>query len=307
MPPPLNSEMLDSAVLARLSRLEIPARIPMQGNVMGLHRSATRGSSVEFAEYRKYVPGDDIKHVDWRVFARTDRFYMKEFEADTNLRCCLILDASASMAFAGDHGSKWDHARRLAATLAYLLVHQGDAVGLQTFADKMLKNVPPRNSPAHLRHIFDTLSDMKPQGGSEIVQTLHEAAERVPQRALVIVISDLFTDVEALLDGFQHMRFRKHDLAVFHMLDQREIDFQFDRPIRFVDMESNYTMITDPSLIEEDYRHAVDTYLEAVARGCREFNVDYQRVQTNMDYEKVLASFLLQRMGKSAAGGRRRS
>lgn len=307
MPLNVNMDLLDSAVLARLSRLTVPARIPMQGNITGIHRSATRGSSVEFAEYRKYVPGDDIKHVDWRVFARSDRFYMKEFEADTNLRCCIVLDTSASMGFVGDFGSKLDYARRLAATLAYLLSHQGDAVGLISFAEKLIQNIPARHSPAHLRHVFDTLKTLEPQGGSAIVQTLHEAAERIPQRALVIVMSDLFTDVDELFNGFQHMRFRKHDLAVFHLLDKREIDFQFDRPIRFVDMESNYTMITDPSMIETEYRHAVQEYLNAVTRGCREFGVDYQRVMTDSNYEKVLASFLLQRMGKSASGGRTRS
>ncbi|MDE0837914.1 MAG: DUF58 domain-containing protein [Kiritimatiellae bacterium] len=303
----MNMDLVDSAVLARLSRLAVQARVPMSGSINGIHRSATRGSSVEFAEYRKYVPGDDIKNLDWRVYARTDRFYIKEFEADTNLRCCIILDTSASMGFAGDHGSKFDYARRLAATLAYLLAHQGDAVGLLSFAEKTLTDIPPRNSASHLRHIFDTLKTIEPKGGSEIVQTLHEAAERVSQRALVVVISDLFTDPTELLDGFQHMRFRKHDLAVFHLLDPQELAFSFDRPIRFVDMESSFSMITDPSIIETDYRHAIQQYLDTVTRGCREFNVDYQRVLIDTDYEKTLASFLLQRAGKSAAGGRARS
>jgi uncharacterized protein (DUF58 family) len=230
-----NRDFLDSAVLARLSRLQLEARTPMIGSVTGIHKSATRGSSVEFAEYRKYVPGDDIKHIDWRVYARSDRFYMKEFEADTNLRCILVMDTSASMGFEGQHGSKLDYARKAIATLAYLLVHQGDAVGLHCFADKSGQDIPPRHTPSHLRNIFDALGQVEAHGKTEIVQTIHDLAEKVHQRALFIIFSDFFTEVADLLDCFQHMRFRKHDLVVFHLLDRQEIDFDFDRPIRFND------------------------------------------------------------------------
>ncbi len=305
MAEPENREFLDSAVLSRLTRLTVPARAPMLGSVTGIHRSATRGSSVEFAEYRKYVPGDDVRHVDWRVFARTDRFYMKEFEADTNLRCMIMIDTSASMGFTGANGSKFDYARRLAATLAYLMVHQGDAVGLTAFSDRTLHEISPRHSPSHLRNIFDTLSGLTPAGRSHIVETLHATAERVQSRALVILISDLFTDVEPLLDGLQHMRFRKHDTVVFHLLDRRETNFTFDRPIRFMDMESPFSLITDPTLVESDYRDAMSRYLKTIQHGCRQFDVDYQEIFTDTDYEKVLAAFLLQRLGKAKGTGRR--
>ncbi len=294
----LNRGFLDSAVLARLSRLTLSARIPMIGTVTGVHKSATRGSSVEFAEYRKYAPGDDVRHVDWRVFARSDRFFMKEFEADTNLRCYILLDASASMGFAGARGSRFDYARKLAATLAHLLIHQGDAVGLLCFADRTLHDIPPRDAPSHLRTIFDTLAAVEPKGETEIVQTIHDVAERIGQRALVIVLSDLFTEVPPLMDCFEHMRFRRHDLAVFHLLDRQELDFDFDRPIRFMDMESAFDMITDPSVIRTGYRQALDQYLEGIQHGCREFNVDYHRVFTDTDYETVLAAFLLKRTRK---------
>ncbi len=297
-------EFLDSAVLARLSALTVNARAPMLGSVTGIHRSATRGSSVEFAEYRKYVPGDDIKNLDWRVYARTDRFYMKEFEADTNLRCVLVMDTSKSMAFAGKDGvSKLAYAKKLAATLAYLLVHQGDAVGLTCFADKAVTEIPPRRSPSHLRHIFDTIATVEAHGPSEIVEMLHQIAEKVRRRALVVVMSDFFTEVEPLLNAFQHMRFQKHDLAVFHLLDKQEINFDFDRPIRFVDLESHFQMLTDPALIAPGYREEVDRYLEAIQRGSREFGVDYNRVMLDDDYEKVLAAFLLQRLKKAPGAG----
>lgn len=296
-------EFLDSAVLARLSRLALNAREAMLGSVTGIHRSATRGSSVEFAEYRKYVPGDDIRHVDWRVYARTDRFFMKEFEADTNLRCLLLLDASASMGFAAKHGTKFDYARRLAATLAYLLVHQGDAVGLVLFNERGTVEIPPRRSPAHLKAVFDALAAAEPQGRTTLLETVHAYAEKARRRALVVLLSDCFTEPAPLLDGFQHMRFQKHDLAVFHLLDRLEIDFSFGRPMRFADLEGPFQMITDPAVVAQGYREALDAYLESVARGSREFGVDYQRVVTDAGYEQVLAAFLLQRLRAGAGGG----
>ena len=300
-----NRDFLDSAVLARLSKLSVSSRIPMVGSVTGIHKSATRGASVEFAEYRKYVPGDDIKHVDWRVYARSDRFYMKEFEADTNLRCYIVLDCSASMAFEGQHGSKFDYARRLVATLAYLLMHQGDAVGLLCFANGTIHDIPPRRTPSHLKNLFDTMAALQPGGETKTVETIHNLAERIGQRALVIVLSDFFGEVEPMLDGFQHMRFRKHDLACFHLLDRQEIDFDFDRPIRFTDMESSFHLITDPSTIRDGYRKELTDYLVAMKEGCREFHVDYHLVHTDSDYEKILAAFLLQRLRKQSGPGHR--
>lgn len=298
-----NRDFMDAGAIARLSRLNLGARLPMVGGVTGIHKSATRGSSVEFAEYRKYVPGDDIRHVDWRVYARSDRFYMKEFEADTNLRCYIVIDCSASMGFAGEHGSKFDYARRMAATLAYLLIHQGDAVGMLAFSDRVVHDIPPRRSPSHLKSMLDTLAVTTPDSKTEIIDTIHNLAERIPRRAMVIILSDFLTEIAPLLDCFQHMRFRKHDLAVFHLLDRQELDFKFDRPIRFVDMESPFSMVTDPAMIAAGYRRELDRYLSDLKRGCREFCVDYQSIVTDGDYETTLAAFLLQRMRKRAGLG----
>ncbi len=305
MPAPPHREFLDSAVLARLSRLSVNARAPMLGTVTGIHRSATRGSSVEFAEYRKYVPGDDVRHVDWRVYARTDRFYMKEFEADTNLRCMLVFDTSGSMAFAGRHGSRLAYARRLAATLAYLLAHQGDAIGLLCVGAKDAREIPPRRSPAHLKVLFDELAGLKPHGQADLVTALHGLADRLRRRALVLVFSDLFAEVEPLMRAFRHLRFQRHDVAAFHLLDDEEMAFEFDRPIRFVDLESPFQLVTDPAVIASDYRRELDGWLGGLQRGCREFGVDYQRVTTDQDYEKVLAAFLLPRMRRRQGPGGR--
>ncbi len=292
----IQREFLDSAVLARLSQLELVARGPMEGSVSGRHQSPHRGSSVEFAEYRKYVPGDDPRHLDWRVLARSDRFYLKEFEADTNLRCYLVLDCSGSMAFGADAQTKFAYARRLAATLAYLAMLQGDAVGLTCCGQKIARDIPPRRNPAHLQHIFDALAATAPSGETGLVAALHTLAEKIRRRALVIVFSDLFCDPAELLHCFQHLRFRKHDLAVFHLLDRMELEFRFDRPIRFVDMETSASVVAEPGLIFPRYRAALDQYLDTMRKGCREFKVDYRLTTTDQNYEKVLADFLLARL-----------
>ncbi len=291
-------------VISRLSRLTVSVRLPMLGSVTGIHRSATRGSSVEFAEYRKYAPGDDLKFLDWRVFARTDRFYMKEFEADTNLRCHLVLDTSASMKFTSGPLTRFDYARRLAASLAHLLVNQGDATGLVCFTDKTLHELPPRRTPTHLRQMLDTLAEAGPQGETNLVSTLHDLAERIRQRTLVIVISDLFTEVPALLECFKHLRFYKHDVAVFHLLDRQEFDFDFNRPVRFVDLESGMDLITDPAVVRDAYRDALNDYLAALGHGCREFDVDYRLTYLDQSYEGVLTNFLLQRIKRTKSGRR---
>lgn len=218
------SKLLDSAVLNRLMHLTLLARSPMEGSVSGHHKSPHRGSSVEFAEYRNYVPGDDIRRLDWRVFARTDRFFMKEFEAETNLRCYFVLDCSGSMKF-GAPRSKLEYAKRMAATLAYIAVHQGDAVGLACPGAGGMLEIPPRRNPAHLKLILETLEKSEPRGTTELIGALHGLAEKVRRRALVIVISDFFCDLEPLLSCFQHLRFQKHDLALFQLLIARRWNF----------------------------------------------------------------------------------
>lgn len=297
MPEISKRDFLDSAVLGRLSQLPLQARGPMEGSISGRHQSPHRGASVEFAEYRKYVPGDDIRHFDWRVYARSDRYYMKEFEADTNLRCYLVLDCSGSMAFHSDQlDTKFAYARRLVATLAYLVMKQGDAVGLTCSAATIVRDIPPRRNVSHLKHIFDALSASTPTGETGLVKALHDLAEKIRRRALVLVFSDLFTDPAAVLSCFQHLRYRKHDVAVFHLFDPSEINFQFDRPIRFNDMERNFSIVAEPGLIYSRYREALDAYLQTLKHGCNEFKVDYRQVTTDKDYEKILAEFLLARL-----------
>ena len=291
-------EFLDPKALARLARIHVQARIPMAGSMSGQHRSPHKGSSVEFAEYRKYVPGDDIRMLDWHVYARTDRFYLKEFEADTNLRAYFVLDASASMNFAGAGESKFARARRMIATLAWLLVQQGDAVGLSCFADKAMIDIPARRNPAHLRNIFDGLNALTPQGETGLPAALHQLAERIPQRSLVLIFSDCFTPLEELLPCLQHLRFRKHDLAVFHLLDRAELDFDFSHPTRFVDMETTSALLTEPETIRDRYFTELNRFLKELKSGCREFMADYRLVASDEDYEKAISNFLFERARK---------
>ena len=202
------------------------------------------------------------------------------------------------------HGTKFDYACRMSATLAYLLSHQGDAVGLSAFNDKTFTDIPPRRTASHLRNIYDTLEGLKPQGPTQLVKTLHDLAEKIRNRGLVILFSDCFTEPEELIPAFQHLRFSKHDVAVFHLLAPEEVNFDFDRPIRFQDLESPFSMITDPSTVRRAYREALDAYLIKMQRGCREQGVDYHRVLLSTPYDKTLSSFLLERT-RQAAGGRR--
>ncbi len=295
MPDNNKSSLIDPDVMAGLSRLSLRARGLVEGSFSGMHKSPHRGSSVEFSQYRKYVPGDDISNVDWRVYARSDRFYIKEFDADTNLRCHLVVDCSGSMGFESGGVSKLDYAKKNAATLAQILVQQGDAVGLQCFSEGLQNDIPAHGGARHLGNIFSILSGLRCGGDTRIVNVLHDLAEKIRRRAMIIVFSDLFTEVEPLLDCFQHMKFRKHDLVVFHLLSRAEREFEFDRSIRFLDMEKSFSMVTEPAMVRQDYLREFNSYLARMKDGCREFHVDYRALDIETQYDKVLADFMLER------------
>jgi len=259
-------------MLARLGNIPLEVRVPMLGTVAGRHKSPNRGSSVEFAEYRKYVQGDDTRRLDWKAYARSDRYYIKEFEADTNLRAYFVIDSSGSMNFqSGDNPPKIDIAQKIAASLAY---------------------------PAHLQYIFKTLNDLKPKGETGLVEALHEIAEKVPQRALIVILSDFFCDVEELEKAMAHLQHRKHDVAVFHLMDRQEIDFEFQRPHRFVDLEDGSTVVAEPQIIEEEYRAAIQEFLGQVRTASYDINADYHLVTTDLNLEDFLRDFLVSRLPK---------
>ncbi len=292
-------DFLDSDVLARLGALPVEARMAMIGNVVGKHRSPHRGSSVEFAEYRKYVAGDDTRRLDWKAYARSDRHYIKEFEADTNLRTYFVVDCSGSMKYAsGEFDSKIQFARKFAGTLAYLLVNQGDAAGLSCCDDTLHLELPPSRRPAHLQNFFEILGKIEPKGETGLVDALHTVAEKVGQRAFIVILSDLFTDPNALGDALQHLRYRKHDVAVFHLMDPQEIKFDFTRPYRFVDLEDTTTIVAEPNLIANEYASAIQEFLQSVEGRCHDVHADYHLVTSDRDYEEVLRDFLTNRLPK---------
>ena len=288
--------LVDPQVVMRLANTPLAARQAMLGHMSGRHQSPHRGSSVEFAEYRKYVPGDDTRRIDWRVYGRTDRFYIKEFEADTNLRLCLVLDTSGSMAFGSGNITKWDYAKRLAATLAHLAISQGDAAGLYAGGPKLHCAIPPSRRPTHYMTLNTALQDMEPVAETGLTDHLHQLAEEIPQRALVVLISDLLDDPDKTLDCWQHLHFRKHDLAVFQISDPEERTLDLSQPMRFVDLEGDEAIVAEPELIQERYRAAVARHSAALQVGVAQCQIDFHEVTTDEDYEQVLIRFLTQRL-----------
>jgi len=296
-------EFIDPQALARLAAIPLHSRRPMLGSVSGMHASPHRGASVEFAEYRRYVPGDDLRRLDWRAYGRTDRFYVKEFEADTNLRCHLVLDTSGSMDYGSGDIKKIDFARKILAGIAHLTVQQGDAVGLTCIAEDITQTIPPRRTPSHLRGLYDVMESTQPGGATRLVDRLHEFAETTRQRALVVLASDLFVDLDQLREAIDHLHFSKHDIAIFHLLDRQELDFAFNRPTRFLDMEGDAHIFADPDDVADRYHTALADYLRKTHSMMLETAVDYHRTVLDEDYEQVLSKFLIGRAKGQATGG----
>ena len=278
----------DPALAERLSALSLVARSAMLGTVSGRHQSPHRGSSVEFAEYRRYQPGDDLRRLDWRAYGRSDRYYVKEFEADTNLRLVLVVDGSGSMGF----GDKLHVARKIAATLAYIAIQQGDAAGLVCSSEAGSALHPPRRIAGQVSVLFEELASLSAAGGTTVEKTLHELAETIRERALVVVISDLLFEPDSLRRGVEHLTFRKHDVALFHLMDPRELQPNWDRPLRLEDMESDESIMVDPDEIAAGYEAAVRGFMNELEELSRETVVDYHHVMLDRPIEESLMRFI---------------
>ncbi len=278
---------LDQDALSEVSGEPLLSPFPMEGSVSGHHRSPHKGSSVEFAEYREYTPGEDPKRMDWRVYARSDRYYLKEFEAETNLRCHLSIDCSASMNF-GEPINKMEYAKKLGATLSYLFLCQGDAVGLHTLKKKNSVTLPAKRTPAQVQEILEVLGPLRAHGKTTLSQSLHEIAESARMRGLVVIISDFFEDITDITDAITHLRDRKHDVILFHLLDQSELDFTFDRPIRFVDLEGDGSIITEPSLIRDEYLSRLDQHIDSIRAHCLGCEASYFNINTSQSVSETL-------------------
>jgi len=292
-----SSEFLDPHTLAELHGLELRAARIVEGYVAGLHRSPFQGFSNEFAEHREYTPGDDLRYVDWKVFGKTDKYYLKQFEAETNLICYLLLDISESMQYQGPTAplSKLAYAQCAAAALAYLVLHQHDSVSLVTFDDEVRQLVRPSSSPTQLKqllHVMEATSAVRKTRSGPI---FHELAERLSRRGIVVVISDLFDNVEALLAGLKHLRHRRHDVIVLHLLDPAEIDFPFQHVTLFKGLEALGDIVTEPRSLRAAYQKEVGAFLQQVRTGCRAQQIDYLQVRTDQRLDTVLSTFLAAR------------
>jgi uncharacterized protein (DUF58 family) len=285
-------QLLDPDVAARLKGLELRARLVVEGFISGLHKSPYHGFSVEFAEHRQYMPGDPVTHLDWKVFGKTDRYYLKEFEEETNLRCQILLDCSGSMAFGTSGLTKFEYARTLAAALAYLMQQQRDAVGLTAFSDRLVADLPSRSARVHLHLLLRELSSLSPADATSTREAFGNLADRLKRRGLVIIISDLLTDPALVIRGLKHFRHRRHEVVVFQVLDPREIDFDFPRAARFEDMETGEILPTLPAQIRRSYVSQMRALTDTYRRNCLESLVDYHLLNTEVPFGHALYAYL---------------
>lgn len=297
--------VLTDEVRQRIARLQLAARTLVEGSVSGLHRSPLQGFSVEFAQHREYAWGDELRHLDWKVFARTDRFYVKQYEEETNLYAVCLVDASASMAYGGQRAacSKYEYGATLAAALTYLLLRQQDAVALTLFGEDELARIPMSGHPGQLRHVCDAMAGIDLQAESGDPPVLERLAESLRRRGVVILISDLLFPSETLLKGLRHLRHRGHEAIVLHLVDPDELDLPFDGPTRFVGLEGAADLLADPRGLRQAYVAAMERFLGQVESGCREARADYHRIDTHHSPALNLARVLTQRRGRSAARG----
>jgi uncharacterized protein (DUF58 family) len=287
---------LDPKTVARISRLDLRARQVVEGFISGMHRSPFFGHSVEFVQHRDYSPGDDIRHLDWKVWSKTDKFYIKQYEEETNLRSHLVVDVSASMHYGNGPLNKYEYGCTIAACLAYLLLRQQDSCGCMTFDEDVRQVIPARSHQNHIEAIIKAMHVSRPRDKTDIEKILRRVAENAPGRGLVILISDLLAPREPLFRGLEMLRHNRHDVMVFHVMDHEELTFPFTGTTRFEGMEELEQVLCDPRALREGYIEALEEYLVEVRRGCSKKGIDYMLVHTQEYLDAVLSKFLHQRM-----------
>ncbi len=283
----------------KLGNIELIAKQIVEGFIAGLHRSPFHGFSVEFAEYREYTPGDDLKHLDWQQFAKSDRYYIKQYHEETNLRAWIVLDTSASMGFAGGEASegltKYEYGAYLAASLMYLLQKQGDNIGLVTFSDEINKVLPAKCGQYHLQECLRTIEKTLPEGESSIAEIVHKVAEMSTRRSLIIMISDLYDEPDKLVKAFQHLRHNRHEVLLFQILDNAELNLPFAGMIEFRDMETRGKLLINPNLLRDDYKKELDKAIKTFVKSCSDSNIDYRLLDTSVPFELALGMYLNKR------------
>jgi uncharacterized protein (DUF58 family) len=294
---PDSKRFLHPEAIQRISRLDLRARHIVEGFLSGMHRSPYFGQSIEFRQHREYVPGDDLRHVDWKVWARQDRFYVKQYEADTNLRCTLLVDVSASMHYGRGPLDKYEYACTLAASLAYLILKQQDAVGVVAFDDRVRAQVPLRSKRNHLLSVIEALDANRPRDKTNMADVLRKVAETYPRRGMIILFSDMLADVEGMMRGLRLLRQRGHDVLVFHVMDDDELDFPFSGPTRFDGLESADFLNCNPRALREGYLEALQQFLDDVRHSCVKSVIDYSLIRTSDSLDAALATYLSNRLG----------
>ena len=290
---------LDPHTLASLEGLDLQARMVVEGYVAGMHPSPYHGFSVEFAEHREYVPGDDIRHVDWKVWSKTDKLYLKQYEEETNLLSYLLLDTSESMAYAsGDNVTKLQYAQIIAASLSYLILQQQDSVGLVVYDDAVRRYLKPAGQTSQLKEMLHLLNVTPAREKSDLGLVFNDLAERFKKRGVVVVLSDLFDDVSRIITGLKHFRHRRHEVIVFHILDPAELDFPFRDTTLFKGLEGMPEILTDPHALKRAYQAELGSFLEELEKGCRMVDIDYVPLRTDQSLDVALSSYLASRSAR---------
>ncbi|WP_234824299.1 DUF58 domain-containing protein [Bremerella cremea] len=287
-------KLLDPQTLANVQGLRLRAKHIVEGLIAGSHRSPHRGFSIEFAEHRDYAPGDDLRYLDWKVLGRTDKYYIKQFEDETNLICNLVVDVSESMRYRGPTAaiSKLEYAQCLAATIGWLILQQQDAVGLVTFDDQIRNLVPASGSPVQLQQVIDVLQTAESKEKTQMGPLLHELSGRLNRRGLVIVMSDFFDEVDSIMAGLKHLRYRKHDIVLLQILDPAELDFPFDRPTMFHGLEAFPELLADPISVRKAYRQEIEAFVNDLRSQALANQMDYAQIRTDQPFDAVLRNFL---------------
>ncbi len=282
-------------MVAMLNSISMKAKLVVEGYIIGQHRSPYHGFSVEFSEHRSYEPGDEVKHIDWKLYGKTNRLYVKRYEEETNLRTHLILDTSRSMSYTSNKISKLEYGSYLLAALSYLMISQQDAAGVVLFDEKIRSFIPPKSTPSHLNTLLNVLDVPEPGNNTKIESVLHQMAERINKRGLVIIISDLLDEPKNVLNGLKHFRHKKQEVILFHILDRNELEFEFDSRTKFVDMESDEEITTDPWHIKNDYKNLILDIQKYYRRNCRLNKIDYVSLFTDDSLDKGLSEYFNKR------------
>lgn len=298
---------LHPATIAKISRLDLRARHVVEGFISGMHKSPFFGQSIEFVQHREYTHGDDIRHLDWKVWSKTDRFYIKQYEAETNLRSNLVVDVSESMHYGRGPLNKYNYACTVGACLAYLLLRQQDSVGAVTFDSDVRHIVPARSATNHIDAIIKAMNISRPREKTDIERILRRVTESIQSRGMIIIVSDLLVDRDPLFRGLEMLCQRRHDILLFHILDEDEMNFPFSGTTRFEGMEEMPHLVCDPRALREGYLEALEEYLVEVRRGCTRMGIDYRLVRTGDYLDAVLSKFLHHRIAMRGNGGKART